>query len=109
MRFIPGAETTLLDLVNPSQDKAMINEAYKALSYQMLSRRDYKTLAARSAALEDEDLQIAAARSLVRVYERHPDLAGDSLQALKAQTHFAAVRQFIDGATVDESASLPSH
>lgn len=95
LRHIPGAQKTLLGLLDDKQDKVVLGEAYKALAYQNLASDEYRELAQKSLLLKDQDLQTAAARTLVRAYEREPEKLKEVLWQFSEETSYQGVKDYV--------------
>ena len=99
LRHVPGADGFLLEMIKPDQDKNVMGEAYKALAYRDLNQGQYQMLAEKSLVIADQDLQLSAARALVRAAETHPSEAQGALESFKNQTRYAAVQEYIKAET----------
>ncbi|MCX6127784.1 MAG: HEAT repeat domain-containing protein [Proteobacteria bacterium] len=95
LRYIPGADQNLLDMLRPNQDKVVISEAYKALEFRNLTQKDYQSLVQSSLNLKDQDLQLAAARTLLRLFQAAPSQHKEALEVFKAKADFDAVRSYL--------------
>lgn len=95
LRYIPGADQNLLEMLQPNQDKVVISEAYKALEFRNLTQKDYRSLVQSSLNLKDQDLQLAAARTLLRLFQAAPAQHKEALEVFKAKADFDAVRSFL--------------
>lgn len=97
LRSQPGADVDarLIQFIKRENHKVVLLEAFKALAYRSLSGEGYQEIVRAAAQLEDEDLQLGAARALVHAAQSRVAGAAAAIEALEKQTRISQVQSYL--------------